>query len=135
MSVTNGGRAKHFKWDLITPRISIKNDDGRVHEFELTEILEILSWLKDKFSDDWFPLANNVELMSNGAEQKGLGRAILNSKPNDITHAQGSSYLGVVLQELGIFEWNHAKRGIEWRIVKEPKTVQELQKMITATFS
>ncbi|MDZ8120136.1 hypothetical protein [Pontiella agarivorans] len=131
MSSTNGGKAKKFDWELITPRISIQNHEGRVHEYELTEIFEIINWLKDKFSDQWFPLANNVELMSNGTEKDGLGTAILNSKPNDITHAQGASYLGVVLQEIGIFEWNHAKRGIEWKIVNPPKTISELQQMLT----
>lgn len=130
MSVTNGGRAKQFKWEVVTPRIRIENAEGRVHEFELTEILEILNWLKLTFKGDWFPLANNVESLGNGSEKDGLGIAILNMNPNDVSHAQGSSYLGVVLQECGIFEWNNMKRGIEWRIVKMPKSVPELQQLV-----
>ena len=68
--------------------------------------------------------------MSKGNEKDGLGNAILNLKPNDITHAQGASYLGVVLQEIGILEWNGEKKGIQWRIIKDVNTIQDLQNII-----
>ena len=130
MSYTNGGKSKYFKWKLVANKISIKNEDDRVHEYELVEILEVLQWLKNRFSNKWFPLANNVEFLSKDEEQDGLGNSILNLKPNDITHAQGASYLGVVLQEIGILEWNGAKRGIQWRIIRDVNTIQDLQNII-----
>jgi len=132
MSYTNGGKSKRFEWKLVTHKISIQNEDGRVHQYELAEILEVLKWLKNRFTNEWFPLANNVEFMSKGKEKDGLGNSILNLKPNDITHAQGASYLGVVLQEIGILEWNGAKKGIQWRIIRDVNTIQDLQNIIEA---
>ncbi len=43
--------------------------------------------------------------------------------PNDITHAQGASYLGVVLEKIGVLEWNGTKKRIQWRIIKMPDTI------------
>jgi len=130
MSTTHGGRYKIFKWGLDGDKIYIKNEDGREHTYSLLETYEIINWLKNKFGKDWFPLANNVELMGRGEEKDGLGIAILNLSPNDITHAQGASYLGVVLEEIGIFEWNGAKKGIKWRIIKMPDTIDILKQII-----
>ncbi len=126
MSKTHGGHYKKFEWQLIGDRICIKNEDDREHIYRLSETYEIIQWLNNNFGKDWFPLANNVELMGRGEEKDGLGMAILNLSPGDITHAQGSSYLGVVLEEIGVFNWNGAKKGIQWRIDIMP--VQCLQK-------
>ena len=35
------------------------------------------------------------------------------------TYAQGASYLGVVLEELGYLRWNGRSRGIGWRLTGE----------------
>ena len=129
MSTTHGGRRKGFGWRLAGNQIHIKNDDGREHFFSLSETYQIIQWLKGNFGNNWFPLANNVELLGKGKEKNGLGKAILNYSPDDITHAQGSSYLGVVLEEVGVFDWNGEKRGIQWRIVKEPESVSELKQI------
>ena len=130
MSTTHGGRHKIFEWKLIGNSIRIKNEDGREHIYSLSETYQIIQWLRGNFGNDWFPLANNVESMGTGKEKDGLGMAILNSSPGDITHAQGSSYLGVVLEEIGIFEWNGVKRGIQWRISKVPESVNKLKQII-----
>ena len=130
MSVTHGGRYKFFKRQLIANKIYIRNEAGREHTYSLSEAYKIIKWLRVNFRKDWFPLANNVELMGRGKEKDGLGIAILNLSPDDITHAQGSSYLGVVLEEVGIFEWNGAKKGIQWRIVKMPETIDQLKQII-----
>ena len=58
------------------------------------------------FGEQWFPLANNVEKMYRGTERTGLGMAIYQLRPGDTFHAQGSSYLGVVLEEVDILDWN-----------------------------
>jgi hypothetical protein len=130
MSTTHGGRKKGFGWRLNGNQIHIKNDDGREHVFSLSETFQIIQWLNGIFRNDWFPLANNVALLGSGEEKDGLGTAILSHSPDDITHAQGSSYLGVILEEIGVFQWNGEKRGIQWRIVKMPESVGELKQLI-----
>ena len=126
-TTTNGGKAIPFDWDLIDSKISFKNKNNRCGQFELTEIFYVLNWLKERFSDEWFPLANSVSLMGNGTEKDGLGNALLSYRPNDITHAQEASYLGVILQEINLLEWNQKKKGIQWRIIYEPKSVSDLR--------
>ena len=130
MSVTHGWRQKKFIWRLVEKDIAIENENGREHVYSLTETYDVIMALKNKFREDWFPLANNVELMGLGEEKDGLGVAILNVTPKDITHAQGSSYLGVVLEEIGVFEWNGEKKGIHWRIVKIPSSIEDFIFMI-----
>ena len=71
-----------------------------------------------------------MALLGKEEEKNGLGTAILNHSPDDITHAQGSSYLGVVLEEVGVFQWNGEKRGIHWRILKMPESVGNLKEMV-----
>jgi hypothetical protein len=131
MSVTHGGRFKTFEWDLRGDRIFIENSEGRVHIFYLLETYKILKWLKLHFGENPFPLANNVALMGKGEEKNGLGTAILNQPPNKVRHAQGASYLGVVLEEVGIFEWNGAKWRIKWQIIKMPSSINALNSLIT----
>jgi len=70
------------------------------------EVFDIMNWLTEKFGLGWFPLANNVEKLWQGTDVDGLGVAILRQRPGDISHAQGASYLGVVLEHAGILEWN-----------------------------
>jgi hypothetical protein len=88
--------------------VKIKNENGRQEEYSVHEIFEVLNWLTDKFGLDWFPLANNVEKLGNETEVNGLGVAILQKRPRKISHAQGASYLGVVLEHVGILEWNNS---------------------------
>jgi len=63
-----------------------------------------MNWLQKEFGTKWFPLANDVQKLGNGTEVTGLGVAILNHAPGDIEHAQGASYLGVVLDHLGVLK-------------------------------
>ena len=124
MSQTKGGnKSKRFEWKAVGSQLIIQNEQGREHIYDFEEIQAVLKWLSDRFGNKWFPLANNVKLMGNGIEQPVLGMAILDQRPKkDITHAQGSSYLGVVLEEAGILRWNGAARGIKWKIVNMPST-------------
>jgi len=130
MSTTHGGRHKKFDWRLVGNRILIENEDGREHIYSLSETYSIIQWINSKFGQDWFSLANNVELLGRGEEKDGLGMAILNLAPDDITHAQGSSYLGVVLEEIGVFKWNGATKGIKWSITLVPDSVGQLKQII-----
>lgn len=50
----------------------------------------------------------------------------------NISHAQGASYLGVVLEHVGILEWNGKQRGIRWRIMRPVLHSDELIRTIKA---
>jgi hypothetical protein len=130
MSETRGGKnkRKRFGWeyDPRTMRILIENEDGRRHEFPVQEIEGILRHLQAKFGNAFFPLANNVVKLTNGTERPGLGTKILEQKPGDIHHAQGASYLGVVMEECRYFEWNRKRRGIMWRLIDSDFSIQTI---------
>jgi hypothetical protein len=132
MLITHGGKARRFEWKYQGNETIITNENGRTHLYSVGEIYDIINWLTQKFGADWFPLANNVEKLGNGKEVDGLGVAILRQGPKNITHAQGSSYLGVVLEQLGILEWNHKAKGIKYRIIHRPNSIDELKKIMNA---
>lgn len=115
MSVTHGGRARNFDWSVKGGQLLIQSESGMQHSYTLDEILTIIHSLHASFGENWFPLANNVEKMYSGTERLGLGTAIYQLRPGNTTHAQGASYLGVILEEVGVFEWNGETRGISWR--------------------
>lgn len=137
MSVTRGGKRKGklFEWtyDDGAQRIATRNQDGRMHEFSLEEVRNVLVELQSRFGTQFFPLANDVarlgKLGSKGEERWGLGRVILELSPERaaaVNHAQGSSYLGVVLEECGYFQWNGRHRGIEWRLISTDFSTEAL---------
>ena len=95
----------------------IENENGRQDRFSASEIRFILRAIRERFGAGFFPLANNVEKLGNGTEQMGLGRIVLEHESSDVTHAQASSYLGVVLEEGGYLRWNGRHSGIEWRLL------------------
>ena len=130
MSVTHGGRAKQFRWALLQDQLAIENEDGLKHHFSVQEISEILESICQQFGESWFPLANNVEKMYNGTEIAGFGMTIYQGNPGDTLHAQGSSYLGVVLDEVGILEWNGKSRGIEWRLTTRAIDSAKIRKLL-----
>ena len=122
MSITRGGlsRRKQFDWhfDAISKKVRVKNEDDREHSYSVQEIHFILGRLHKEFGNKYFPLANNVEYLGDGTEKMGLGVIILQQADSNVSHAQGSSYLGVVLEECGYFTWNGKNRGIEWRLIE-----------------
>ena len=131
MLMTHGGRrAKRFDWAFRNDYVRIKNENERQEDYSLAEIFAVLRWLTGKFGADWFPLANNVEKLGHDKEADGLGVAILRQQRRNISHAQGSSYLGVVLEHVGILEWNNRQRGIQWRIIRQPGTLDDLRETI-----
>jgi len=118
---TRGGRAIKFNYEYTNACISIINEKGRVDHFENNKTEEILTSLYHQFGNDWFPLANNVERLGNGTEIPGLGRTILDAYPCNIEQAQAASYLGPIMEDMGLFEWNGKARGIAWRLTCEPR--------------
>ncbi len=133
MPHTHGGKRIRFEWTVNNDHLRIQNENGNIHTYPLAEVQTIIDWLSINFDNGWFPLANNVQLLSNGKERAGLGMAILKQAKNDISHAQGASYLGVVLEESGVFAWNGKIRGIEWKIIAVPKNIDQLQNSLSAT--
>ncbi len=125
MSVTHGGKARRFDWKLERDLVVIENEDHKRHSFSVQEITDVLAWLYQRFGSSWIPLANNVQKMYEGTEIAGLGSAIYERKPGDTYHAQGASYLGVVLEEAGILQWNNEMKGIAWRMVSPGKLNEE----------
>jgi hypothetical protein len=123
-------KAFNYSYNSETKRLYIHNSEGREDVFSLQEIENILISLYEKFGTQWFPLANNVEKMGYGTEQEGFGMTILKIKPRDIKHAQASSYLGVVLENLGILEWNGKTKGIRWRIIVQPEAWNLEQRLL-----
>jgi hypothetical protein len=120
-SETHGYRSKKFAWEFVAgpERLQIESVAGIEHNFSLGEIQRVLERLDEQFGKEFFPLGNNVEKLGNGTEVQGLGTTILEQRPRDVTHAQGSSYLGVVLEECEYFEWNGEKQGIKWRLIRK----------------
>ncbi len=131
MLITHGGgKAKRFDWVCRGDYVIIDNENKRHEEYSLSEILAVINWLADRFSSGWFPWANDVGKLGRGEEVDGLGVAILRQQPRNVSHAQGSSYLGVVLEHVGILEWNNRQRGIQWRIIRQPGTLDDLRETI-----
>ena len=68
---TRGGVLKrrrfYYRWDGQS--LHIHRESGRHDEFPMSEIAHILKRLDDQFTAGWFPLANNVEKLSNGTEK------------------------------------------------------------------
>lgn len=128
---THGGRSRSFSWSVEGDSLRIQSESAVSHEYSLQEILAILNLLHAHFRNNWFPLANNVEKLHHGTERYGLGGAIHQQRPGDTLHAQGASYLGVVLEQAAIFEWNGKARQIQWRICRMPDDLQDLRSWIT----
>ena len=121
MLYTHGSRMRSFRWyyDPERDMLVIESESKMRHEYPVPELEQIFRYLHAHFGSSSFPLANNVQKLGNGTEILGLGMAILEQKPRDITHAQGSSYLGVVLEDIGYLEWNGKRKGIKWEIIDD----------------
>ena len=131
MSVTHGGgRARNFDWSVKHGQLRIQSESGMRHSYTLEEVLTIIHSLHTAFSENWIPLANNVEKMYSDTERPGLGTTIYQLRPGDTVHAQGASYLGVVLEEVGVFEWNGESRGISWRLQNIVDDIKSLDALL-----
>ena len=136
---TRGGVLKrkrfYYRWDGRS--LHIHRESGWHDEFPVSEIADILKRLDDQFTAGWFPLANNVEKLSNSTEKAGLGQTILQGQGQhgNVRHAQASSYLGVVLEDLGLATWNGLHKGIQWRLIRKPPSTEELARLIARRVS
>ncbi len=99
-------------WDGV---LHIRRENHQHDEFPIAELERILEDLEGQFRSGWFPLGNNVAKMPKGTEKPGLGMTIFRIRPVTM-HAQASSYLGVVFEQIGLTTWNGKCKGIEWRL-------------------
>ena len=114
--------------------VIIKNEKDRDIEFTFDEINEIIDSLNKKFEYNWFPLSNNVVKVQNHTAEEGLGKTIYNLT-NNINKAQGASYLGPFLEEIGLMKFsknrttvsNNKKNG--WNLNSE-KVGIDIQQLI-----
>lgn len=133
MSTTRGGarKAKQFSWhyDPDSRSVVIINENGRGLVYTVQQVAATLAALKASFGTREIPLANNVAKLGDGSEQPGLG-TVLYGIEADTTFAQGASYLGVVLEELGYLRWNGRSRGIGWRLTDVPLDAERLERRL-----
>lgn len=123
-------KSKRFQWWWDGALHIRRENRNRQHdEFSIAELERILEDLEGQFRSGWFPLGNNVAKMPNGTEKPGLGMTIFRIRPNTM-HAQASSYLGVVFEQIGLATWNRKSRGIEWRLNGKVPTGDELAALL-----
>ena len=133
LETRGGARARQFGYHFNGRVLHIRTERNRHDEFPLEELHFIVNRLVAQFGNGWFPLANNVQKLGDGSERPGLGQTILEARPRDITHAQAGSYLGVILEDLGLTTWNGKNRGIEWRLEGKVPTVESLTDRLALT--
>lgn len=131
-AVTRGGsnQARKFSWEISNNQITINSESGISHKYSMSEVSAALMWLKCKFGTNTFPLANNVERLGQGTEKDGLGLALYSIRKKT-TFAQGSSYLGVVLEKLGVFQFDSEQSVISWRLTPDDDKLGNLIDKLT----
>jgi hypothetical protein len=127
ISRTRGGdRARDFFWYISNDKLIIQKivrnkeswiSEGRSHIFTQSEIIDSLYWLLEKFGNGNFPLANNVERLGNKTERDGFGVALYTLRANTF-FAQGSSYLGVVMECFGVLAFVRPPNRITWKFTE-----------------
>ncbi len=94
--------------------------------FALSEIQRITDYLKKYFEGSSFPLANDVQRLSNNNEKVELGMAI-RTLPQTVSKAQAASYLGPYLEKIGVFKLI-VPRPARWKLLVEPGEVVRMIK-------
>ncbi len=116
-----------FSYDDTTKILTMKTKHNRTDNFSLDLISKTLLSLYERFGDDEFPLANNVQLLSNRTERDGLGSTIYKLNGHDTKNAQAASYLGPLLEALGVLQWNGIHRGIKWKFCNNNLSLEGLE--------
>ena len=133
------GSAKNFWWILdddckiIVLRQFNMKSTKQPHETIISS--DIIQHLIDLLpNDEWFPLANNVEKLSNGTEVEGIGK-ILYDQGFNTTDCQTASHLGTIFYQAGIWLYNGKLNGIKFQ--KNPDVTEwcnHLRKYYTSHF-
>lgn len=118
-SQTFGGKTKSFNWKIDDGcNIHIMRTFRGANGFVNTRLISRadIERLNDFISsNNWVPLANNVEKLSNKAEKPGVGWFLYEHLGWSIMDSQLASHLGVILTLSGAWEYNGKKIGIEFR--------------------
>ena len=116
--ITLGSKHKEFLWKYsieegLTISLTFKNGNY-ITKFKNNELNEIIDYTIKK---QRIQLANNVEKLANGTEKEGLGSFIYNTISRETVDAQASSHIAAILFEIGVFDYNGAKRGMEFWVI------------------
>jgi hypothetical protein len=117
-SNTLGQKKKKFLWKIdessnIYIRRQFKNEsEMRTERVTNDELNKINEYMK---KGGWKDLANNVELLSTGAEKEGIGKFMYGLHPNT-TYAQLSSHISSIFYNAGVWDWNGKERGMMFLI-------------------
>lgn len=124
---TLGGKEKKFRWDIKDGILEIERIDANIKDqLELTLLLDVLHELYERFKNDEFPLANNVQKLKEGIEIEGIGSFIY-AKNQNVALAQSASQLAAILTHCEIFSWNGKRKNIGLSFLNCPKTLEELR--------
>jgi hypothetical protein len=130
---TLGGKAKQFQWEIKDGILEIERIDANIKDhLELTLLLDVLHELHEKFKDDEFPLANNVQKLKEGSEIEGIG-SLIYKKNQNVALAQSASQLAAILTHCEIFKWNGKRKNIGLSFLNCPKTLEELRSKLLST--
>ncbi len=119
---TFGVRGKEFKWNIKWEITKHKPNESMCTLFiyrnylpdqpiKLSEIIEILQNLHEKYGQQEFRLDNNVTEVRVPTDQPGFGRMIF-ATTQSVAAAQTASQLGPILHHAGVLQWNGRNHGI-----------------------
>jgi hypothetical protein len=124
---TLGGKEKKFRWDIKNGILEIERIDANIKDqLELTLLLDVLHELHERFKNNEFPLANNVQKLKEGSEIEGIG-SLIYAKTQNVIMAQSASQLGAILTHCEVFKWNGKRKNIRFSFLNCPKTLEELR--------
>lgn len=130
---TLGGKEKKFRWDINDGILEIERIDANIKDqLELTLLLDVLHELHERFKNDEFPLANNVQKLKEGSEIEGIG-SLIYKKTQNVALAQSASQLAAILTHCEIFSWNGKRKNIGLSFLNCPKTLEELRSRLLST--
>lgn len=107
-----GRKATEFTWAVkknsIVFAAKTKKTQG---QFSSEQVIAMLAWLFGRFGYSYFPLENTVNNMPIKRARAGFGKAARLSK---VVPAH-TSYLGSILEDLGMLQPNDSSAKIEWK--------------------
>ncbi len=114
------GKSNPFYWEYnqdtgIKIIRQFKNNE-REDIFTNEDISKIIDYVKKRGK---VRLSNNVEKIKNGTEIEGLGKFVFNEIKKNTSYAQSMSQFVAIMVKLGIFEYNGAKKLLEFWLVNE----------------
>jgi len=121
-SVTLGGKAKSFWWKIddncnIIVRREFNSKKARILNSKFIKASEIDRLDKYMGESSWIGLANNVEKLSKGIENEGIGMFMFKELNWSTTDSQLASHIGGILAASRVWLYNGKQRGIKFKKV------------------